>query len=85
MISLNGHLDKWSLVVVVITLILFITAVFVHGITHDILLEASVFLVSVKLIIMSYKNMKNTRRINKKLDEIYEKICAAESFKHNER
>src|SRR5438045_2524576 len=44
------------IVVIALTLILFIVALFIQGLTHELLLEAGVFLVSVKLILMSYKN-----------------------------
>jgi len=53
---MNRHFDAGSLVVISITFILFVIALFTKGFTHDILLEAGVFLVSVKLILMNYKN-----------------------------
>ena len=42
--------------VIAITLILFVSALFVKGFTHDLLLEAAGFLVSVQLIILSHRN-----------------------------
>jgi len=51
------YLDIGSLVVIIITLILFVVALFTKGLTHEILLEAGIFLVSVKLIIMAYKSI----------------------------
>jgi hypothetical protein len=50
------HLDLGSIIVILITLALFIVALFVKGFTHDLLLEAGVFLVSVKVIMMAYQN-----------------------------
>jgi len=47
------HLDRGSKIVIVITLVLFVPALFTKAFTHDLLLEAAVFLVSVKLIIMA--------------------------------
>jgi hypothetical protein len=44
-----------SMVVIVITFVLFAIAVFEKGLTHDLLLETGIFLVSVKLILMSAK------------------------------
>lgn len=64
--------DPGSIVVIVITLVLFVAALFFKGITHDFLLEAGVFLVSVKLIIMAYKNRISFESIQNKLDEIKE-------------
>ena len=74
MLKLWKHFDPGSLVVIAVTFILFVAAVFTKGFTHDILLEAAIFLVSVKLIIMSYKNIDTTDSLHKKLDEIYKKL-----------
>src|SRR5438477_12584156 len=52
---MHKHLDRGTLVTLAVTLVLFVVALFTHGFSHDILLEAAVFLVSVKLVIMSYK------------------------------
>jgi hypothetical protein len=56
--------------------VLFIAALFIKGFGHGVLLEAGVFLVSVKLIIMSYKNSvtaaetkERLRRIERYLEE----------------
>jgi len=70
MASLQKHIDTGSLVVIVLTLVLFVVALFEKGFTHEMLLEAGVFLVSVKLIIMSYKNGLVSDRIKERLDEI---------------
>lgn len=66
------HFDKGSIIVIVITFILFTAALFVKGLTHDLLLEAGVFLVSVKLIMMAYKNKLNYMDVKKDLTEIKE-------------
>lgn len=62
--------DLGSLAVMAITLVLFVAAVFAKGFTHDLLLEAGVFLVSVKLIIMAYKNGVSNASIQTRLAEI---------------
>ena len=64
------HFDIGSLLVILITFILFTIALFFTGFTHDLLLEAGVFLVSVKLIIMSYKSSVSTLHIDQELKEI---------------
>ena len=53
---MNRHIDIGSYTVIGVAFILFIVALFVKGFTHDLLLEAGVFLVSLKLIIMCYKS-----------------------------
>ena len=64
------HFDVGSLVVIVITFILFVMALFFTGLTHDLLLEAGVFLVSVKLIVMAYKSSVASQNIHRQLEEI---------------
>jgi hypothetical protein len=44
--------------------------VFVKGFGHDLLLEAGVFLVSVKLILMSYKHSVTDRQLSAQLQEL---------------
>ncbi|HQQ62525.1 MAG TPA: hypothetical protein PLF22_03025 [Pseudomonadales bacterium] len=63
-------LDPGSIIIMLITLALFIAAVFTTGFTHDLLLEAGVFLVSVKLIIMNYKQQVSSDAIQQQLDDI---------------
>ncbi len=65
-----NHFDFGSLAVIAITLILFIAALFSTGFTHDIFLEAGVFLISVKLIHLAYKNSVNAKDIAKELQDI---------------
>jgi hypothetical protein len=70
-VDTRKHFDTWSLLVMVITLILFVAALSTKGFTHDLLLEAGVFLVSVKLILMAYKSSVATATMQQKLDEIH--------------
>ena len=66
------HFDNGSIIVIAITFILFTAALFTKGLTHDLLLEGGVFLVSVKLIMMAYKNKLNYMDVKKDLTEIKE-------------
>ena len=67
---MRQHFDPWSTVIVFITLLLFLLALFLKGLTHDLLLETGVFLVSVKLIMMSYKNTVIALRVDSHLNQI---------------
>jgi len=58
------------LIVIVVTFVLFVAALFSKGFTHDLFLEAGVFLVSVKLILMGYRNSVMNREITEQLREI---------------
>ena len=64
------HLDLWSRIIILITLILFVAALFIKGLGHDILLEAGVFLVSAKLIIMAYKSSVASAQIEDRLERV---------------
>jgi putative effector of murein hydrolase len=64
------YFDTGTIIVILITVLLFTFAVFVKGLTHNLLLEAGVLLVSIKLILMAYRNTINYRDIKKDLDEI---------------
>ena len=64
------HFDAGSLIIILITLVLFVVALFEKGFTHELLLEAGVFLVSVKLIVMSYKNSISSDKLHEELAEI---------------
>ncbi len=65
-----------SIVVIIVTFVLFAMALFFTGFTHDLLLEAGVFLVSVKLIIMAYKSNVESEYIHHELKEIKELLKA---------
>jgi hypothetical protein len=64
------HIDTASYAVVGVTLVLFIFAAFEKGLTGELSLEAGVFLVSVKLILMSAKSNLAAERMMERLDAI---------------
>jgi hypothetical protein len=64
------YFDVGTLLVILLTLVLFVAALYYTGFTHDLLLEAGVFLVSVKLILMSYKNTVSSLELKAELAEI---------------
>ena len=63
-------LDLGSTLVIAVTIGLFILAIFVKGISKDLLLEAGVLMVSIKLIMMSFKNASESHAIRQDLDRI---------------
>jgi len=67
---MEKQIDIGSLTIIVVTFLLFIVALFVKGLTKDILLEAGILLVSVKLIMMAYKSRRLTDEIKEELREI---------------
>lgn len=71
MAGVTQHLDPWSRLIIIITLVLFVAALFFKGFSHDVLLEAGVFLVSVKLIMMAYKNSVAVTGLNERLDALH--------------
>ena len=73
---MRKHLDLGSIIILLITLVLFIAALFVKGFTHDILLEAGVFLVSVKVIMMAYQNSVHANEIMREIKVLKNAIGA---------
>lgn len=68
----NTLLELGSHATIGITLALFVVAIFTKGLTHDLLLEAGVFLVSAKLIMMSHKNALVADELRSELRQIRE-------------
>ncbi|HZI57957.1 MAG TPA: hypothetical protein VFF39_14340 [Verrucomicrobiae bacterium] len=81
---MRKHFDFWSIVVIGLTLILFVMALLIQGFTHDVLLEAGVFLVSVKLILMGHKNSVLAIETEKRLDQIYDLLRRQNSSQTSE-
>jgi len=67
---MKQHLDTGSLFIIVITFLLFTVALFVKGFTKDLMVEIGVFLVSVKLILMAYRNSVNSTKLLAELEAI---------------
>ncbi len=67
---MREHFDLGSFLAIAVTFALFVTALFTRGLTHDLLLEAGVFIVSVKLIMMAHKNSVTSKAVAKELAEI---------------
>lgn len=76
--GIRKHVDPASLVVIALTLVLFLAALVVKGFGHDLLLEAGVFLVSVKLIIMAYKSSAATEALTAELAAIRASLARLE-------
>jgi hypothetical protein len=79
MAKIREHIDPASALVIAVTLVLFVAAVFIKGLGHDLLLEAGVFLVSVKLILMAYKSSVTARHLNDELAGIRSALARLES------
>ena len=69
-VTMTRYVDSGSFVTAVITLVLFLAALFSKGLTHDLFLEAGVFLVSVKIIIMGYTNSQAIKNVESKVDQV---------------
>ena len=72
--EMNEHFDTGSWAIIVITFVLFAVSLVVKGLTRELLLELAVFLVSVKLIVMAYKNSKTSKEVMEELREIKEML-----------
>lgn len=68
------NLSLANYLIIAITVVLFIIALFTKGFTHDLLLEAGILLISTKIILMNYKNIISNRTIIKELEDIKETL-----------
>ena len=59
-----------TIAVILVTLALFTGAVLTKGLTHDIFLESAVFLVSVKVIFLTFRTNTMTKNILKQLEDL---------------
>lgn len=73
-----------TIAIILTTLALFITAVFTKGLTHDIFLEAAVFLVSVKVIFLTFRTNTMTRNILKQLEDLNSLLLSKKTDKSPE-
>ena len=77
--DLREHLDPWSWAIIAITLVMFAIALVVKGVGHDLLLEGGVFLVSVKLIMMAYKNSVTANQLTTRLERMEATLARIEA------
>ena len=75
---MSKHLDRSTQITLAVTLVLFVVALFEKGFTHDLLLEAAVFLVSAKLILLSYKASVNNDVLAGQLAEMSRSLTRIE-------
>ena len=59
-----------TIIVILITVGLFVAAIFTKGLTHDIFLESGVLLISIKIILLAYRNNAIVKNIQKQLDNM---------------
>ena len=67
---MNPHLDAASRIVIGLTFGLFAASLFVHGLTHDVFLEAGVLLVSIKLILATRRIDQHMAILNDRIGQV---------------
>jgi hypothetical protein len=72
------HLDVPSQLVIGLTLLFFAMALVVKGLGRDLLLEAGVLLVSIKLIMIAYKTSVANERLLGELALVHEAVARIE-------
>ena len=75
---MSKHLDRSTQITLAVTLVLFVVALFEKGFTHDLLLEAAVFLVSAKLVLLAYKASENNDVLSGQLTEMSRSLTRIE-------
>jgi hypothetical protein len=69
--------DPWSVIVIVLTVVLFAAALFAKGFTHDLFIKAGVLLVSIKLILMAQRKCAKRGNLEQHLLRIEELLVAS--------
>ena len=72
-----------TIIIIVITVGLFAAALFTKGLTHDIFLESGVLLISIKIILLSYRNNAIVKNIQKQLDNMNSLLLLINKKTHN--
>lgn len=72
--KLSDYIDLPSLAIIVATFAMFAVALFVKGLTKEILLEIGVLLVSIKLIMMAHKNGTTGRETKAMIKDLHSAI-----------
>jgi hypothetical protein len=67
---IKRHIDLASTLTLIITVVLFVIALFEKGFTHELLLEAGVFLISIKLVLSSFRTQQRLHSIEEKLERL---------------
>ena len=71
---MKKHQSNTDLLVIGLTILLFVVALFVKGLTKELLLEAGVLLVSIKLIMMNHKASVSRKKMMEELFNIKEAL-----------
>ena len=72
-----------TIIIILITVALFVAAIFTKGLTHDIFLESGVLLISIKIILLSYRNNTIVKNIQKQLDNMNSFLLLINKKTHN--
>lgn len=75
---MKKYLDLTNILVIALIIILFVVALFLKGFTHDLLLEIGVLLVSIKIIMSSYKITLLNKELLDKLSNIEKSLSKEE-------
>jgi len=71
---MRKYLTLGDIVILTITVLLFVVAIFTEGFIHNLSLEAGILLVSIKAIMIGYKIKLLNRAILKELGDIKETL-----------
>ena len=72
-----------TIIIILITVGLFVAAILTKGLTHDIFLESGVLLISIKIILLSYRNNTIVKNIQNQLDSMKILLLSINKKTHN--
>jgi hypothetical protein len=81
---MKKYLSITDMIVIIITALLFLIALFMNGISKELLLEVGILLVSIKLILMNYKNATANEKILEELGQLKKRISKTDNTNSEE-
>jgi hypothetical protein len=81
---MKKYLSITDMIVIIITALLFLIALFMNGISKELLLEVGILLVSIKLILMNHKNATANEKILEELGQLKKQISKTDNTNSEE-
>jgi hypothetical protein len=81
---MKKYLSITDMIVIIVTALLFLIALFVNGISKELLLEVGILLVSIKLILMNHKNARANEKILEELVQLKKRISKTDNTNSEE-
>ena len=76
---MKKYLSITDMIVIIVTALLFVIALFMKGFSKELLLEVGILLVSIKLILMNHKSASANEKIFEELNQIKKRLSKTDN------